>query len=217
MLTKIRTQKGFTLIELLIVVAIIGILAAIAIPQFSAYRQKAFNSAAVSDVKNVKSAEESLFADNQTYGSTQPTVTLDALGAPTVAGKLINGPMSSAPNTAAGTPGAAIAGVKSDGTTVVGAGVGVSNGVNLDANIDAIGGASAAYVVFAKHTQGTRVYAAESASTAVMFVQDDTWAGTAMTAAGAPAAGIPAAATTNQSITSATAGGGSPNKNWAAM
>ncbi|MBT0653010.1 type IV pilin protein [Geomobilimonas luticola] len=67
MLNKLRSNKGFTLIELLIVVAIIGILAAIAIPQFSAYRQKAYNSAAQSDLKNAKTQLESYYADNQKY------------------------------------------------------------------------------------------------------------------------------------------------------
>lgn len=67
MLNKIRNRKGFTLIELLIVVAIIGILAAIAIPQFSSYRAKAYNSAAQSDLKNSKTSLEAFFADNQKY------------------------------------------------------------------------------------------------------------------------------------------------------
>jgi type IV pilus assembly protein PilA len=68
MLKKFRKgEKGFTLIELLIVVAIIGILAAIAIPQFSAYRQKAYNSAAQSDLKNLKTGMEAYMADNQEF------------------------------------------------------------------------------------------------------------------------------------------------------
>ena len=67
MLKTLRSNKGFTLIELLIVVAIIGILAAIAIPQFAAYRQKAYNSAANSDLKNMKTGMEAFMADNQVY------------------------------------------------------------------------------------------------------------------------------------------------------
>lgn len=62
-----RKDKGFTLIELLVVVAIIGILAAIAIPQFSAYRQRGFDSQAVSDLRNIATGEEAYFVDHQRY------------------------------------------------------------------------------------------------------------------------------------------------------
>ena len=64
-----KGTKGFTLVELLVVVAIIGILAAIAIPQFSAYRKKAYDSTAKSDLRNLVSAEEAYYADNQVYTS----------------------------------------------------------------------------------------------------------------------------------------------------
>jgi len=66
-LKKHRNQKGFTLIELMIVIAIIGILAAIAIPQFASYRAKSFNTASVSDLRNVRTDLESWFAENEEY------------------------------------------------------------------------------------------------------------------------------------------------------
>jgi prepilin-type N-terminal cleavage/methylation domain-containing protein len=62
-----KNEKGFTLIELLVVVAIIGILAAIAIPQFAAYRSRGFDARAKSDLRNVATAEEAYFADNEIY------------------------------------------------------------------------------------------------------------------------------------------------------
>ncbi len=63
-----RNNKGFTLIELLIVVVIIGILAAIAIPKFSATREKAYFAAMKSDLKNLASQQEIYYSDNYTYG-----------------------------------------------------------------------------------------------------------------------------------------------------
>ncbi len=60
-------RKGFTLIELLIVVVIIGILAAIAIPKFGSTKEKAYLASMKSDLRNVATAEEGYFADNQTY------------------------------------------------------------------------------------------------------------------------------------------------------
>lgn len=60
-------RRGFTLIELLIVVVIIGILAAIAIPKFSTTKGKAYIAAMKSDLRNLVSAEEAFFADSVKY------------------------------------------------------------------------------------------------------------------------------------------------------
>ncbi len=64
-----RTRKGFTLIELLIVVVIIGILAAIAIPKFAETKEKAYITAMKSDLKNMVSGAEASFSDNNTYAN----------------------------------------------------------------------------------------------------------------------------------------------------
>ncbi len=67
MLRRAWNRKGFTLVELLIVIAIIGIIASIAIPQFVAYRQKSYNAMAKSDLHNARVSLEGYYYDYAIY------------------------------------------------------------------------------------------------------------------------------------------------------
>jgi len=81
----LRRRQGFTLIELLIVIVIIGILAAIAIPKFSKTREKAFVKAMTSDLRNLATQEELYYnepANNYTYVD-QAALAADSLFYPT--------------------------------------------------------------------------------------------------------------------------------------
>jgi len=133
-----KNEKGFTLIELMIVVAIIGILAAIAIPQFSNYRTKAFNSAAISDLHTARMAEEAVFADYQSYGATVATDVAAVVG------------------------GAALTANGFIATTTAGqsAPVSISNNVTLHAKV--ITSTLATATITAQHASGDKSYAAET-------------------------------------------------------
>ena len=70
----LRTQRGFTLIELLIVVVIVGILAAIAIPKFANTKQKSYVAQMKSDLRNLATAEEAFFYDSTYYTTNLTTL-----------------------------------------------------------------------------------------------------------------------------------------------
>ena len=73
-----KKEGGFTLIELLIVIAIIGILAAIAIPQFNQYKARAYDTASKADLHNIYLACKAYWSDN---GSDQSCTQTEAGGA----------------------------------------------------------------------------------------------------------------------------------------
>ena len=77
-LRKERGDEGFTLIELLVVIIIIGILAAIAIPVFLNQRQKGWEAAVQSDLRNAATAQETYLTENATY--TTNMVALQSMG-----------------------------------------------------------------------------------------------------------------------------------------
>ncbi len=170
---KSLNKKGFTLIELLIVVAIIGLLAAIAIPQFAQYRLRAFNSSAMSDARNARTSEEAVFAIFQVYGMTDPggvAVTLPGAGGfGPGAGGVLGGPMAPATPTVAG----GVLTATASGTSV-GVGISIGNLVTLMADTDAVG---VSYVVYAHHTNGNTAYGADSDSPAIFWVSNPAWVG----------------------------------------
>ncbi|MFP7755263.1 type IV pilin protein [Thermodesulfobacteriota bacterium B35] len=223
-------EAGFTLVELMIVVAIIGILAAIAVPQFLSYRLRSYNTAAKAVVHNLKADEANLNSELGVYGHTEAAASTLAAADATAPG---------APNTAVGAAAdssvvpalgsaatAGVAGARLVGTTTQATprtlAIGVAIGANMIAQATDINDASnnSTYTLFARHMKGDTAYAIDSDLDNAMFsVSNPAWPNTA----GLGATPVNAGANTGGAATSVgddiggQAGGGVPTANWAQM
>ena len=143
----------------MIVVAIIGILAAIAIPQFAAYRMRGFNSSALSDTKNLATSEAALFADWQRFGVTA----IVAAGAfdPTAA----PAPVANVLAVGGDTDGDGLACTDVNGTNR-GVIIPIGSGVTAVAHVNDVTEATT-FTAGAKHLQGDTTFAVDADSTAI--------------------------------------------------
>jgi type IV pilus assembly protein PilA len=195
----------------MIVIAIIGILAAIAVPQFMAYRMRAYNSAAKSIVHNLKADAANLNAELGVYGHTEAAAAAlnaaDAGVAPADTFSVAGLRVAASP----ASPGARLVGTTND--TLRSLAIGVSLGNMMTADVQDINNAAddSTFHAFARHYKGDTAYAIDNdVENVLLSVSNGTaWPNNAGLMATTVAPALPAADDIDGQ-----AGGGAPTANW---
>ncbi len=227
MLKKFRknNEKGFTLIELMIVIAIIGILAAIAIPQFATYRVRAHNSAAEGSLKQANNSESTINSDIGVWGISARGQSLTTAAGFSAAGgthgDLLLGVIGAA--TGGGT-GAMLTATNGLTGAIAASGISVGDGIGLRVGTtdDPAGAVNAGYLILTKDANGNRAFAQENnVNDIIYFVQNEQWTGLNLSdcLGGTAATDLttPTMDSTLNEFQGGQAGGGLPNTDWVVL